>query len=82
MLLAYAPMARMHRSAAAPAAASLVVGTLKNGDRFVAAVGAGVNWGFGLVDRPLFLSAFIKDNSQMSSKWLHDYRRKRFASPR
>jgi hypothetical protein len=55
MLLAYAEMARMHRSAAAATALSLVVGSLENGGAFVVeAAGDVVD-----VDRPLFLFAFI-----------------------
>jgi hypothetical protein len=64
-------MARMHRSAAAAAALSLVVGSLENGGAFVVeAAGAAVDWEAGRVDRPLFLFAFIKGNSQMFSKWI------------
>jgi hypothetical protein len=55
MLLAYAEMARMHRSAAAATALSLVVGSLENGGAFVVeAAGDVVD-----LDRPLFLFAFI-----------------------
>jgi hypothetical protein len=64
-------MASMHRSAADATAASLVVGTLENGGAFVVeAAGAAVDWEAGLVDRPLFLFAFIKGSSPTAGKWI------------
>lgn len=57
-------------------AVNLVVGLLKAGDRPVALVGATLNREVGFGDRPPILFAFIRDNPQLPTSCLPNYKGK------